>query len=85
MGCMERDSKDQMLRVGMDRGLLIVDEEGRMQGRGGYLHRREECINKFVRSKAKELRSLKHKASQEEKLQLAEAIRTRLASNAALE
>jgi predicted RNA-binding protein YlxR (DUF448 family) len=85
MGCVERDGKDQMLRIAVDHGLLTVDEEGRTPGRGGYLHRREECINKFARSKAKELRSLKHKISQDERLKLVEVIRGRLASRVALE
>src|SRR5260370_13158724 len=51
VGCMERDSKDQMLRIAAEASLLTVDEEGRRPGRGGYLHPREECITKFTRSK----------------------------------
>jgi predicted RNA-binding protein YlxR (DUF448 family) len=82
---MERDSKDQMLRIAAEASLLTVDEEGRMPGRGGYLHRREECITKFTRSKAKELRSLRQKISPDERLELAELIRARLDSRAALE
>jgi predicted RNA-binding protein YlxR (DUF448 family) len=90
VGCQQRDSKHHMLRfVGETAGLitagLIIDEAGRMPGRGGYLHWREECISSFARSKAPEVRSLRRRISREQRLNFAELIRTRLDSRAALE
>ncbi len=85
LGCMRRDTKDRMLRIAASSDTLTADEEGRLPGRGGYLHRRDECINNFARSRVKELRSLKRKISLDERLKLAELIRARLDSRAALE
>jgi len=85
VGCMERDSKEHMLRFA-DRGeTLTLDEEGRMLGRGAYLHYRNRCITNFVHNKARELRSLKRKISPDERRNLAELIHARLDSSAALE
>jgi predicted RNA-binding protein YlxR (DUF448 family) len=82
---MRRDSKDQMLRIVASGDTLTLDEEGRMPGRGAYLHDRNRCITEFVHSKARELRSLKRKVSRDQRLKLAELIRARLDSKAALE
>jgi hypothetical protein len=49
------------------------------------LHRRADCVEKFVRSKVKEFRSLRRRMSLDERLKIAELIRTPLDSNAALE
>ncbi len=85
LGCMRRDTKDRMLRIAAGGDTIILDEEGRRAGRGGYLHRRDQCITNFAHSRAKELRSLKRKISRDERLKLAELIRARLDSRAALE
>ncbi len=85
VGCMGRDSKKQMLRIAASGDTLTLDEESRMPGRGAYLHYRNQCITEFVNSRARELRSLKRKISRDERLKLAERIRARLASTAALE
>jgi predicted RNA-binding protein YlxR (DUF448 family) len=82
---MQRDEKVRMLRVVAGADGLMIDETGRMQGRGGYLHRREECISSFARGKAHEVRSLRRRISREQRLNLAELIRTRLDSAAAHE
>jgi predicted RNA-binding protein YlxR (DUF448 family) len=64
---------------------LTLDEEGRMLGRGAYLHYRNRCITSFSHNKAGQLRSLKRKISLDERRKLAELIHARLDSSAALE
>ena len=85
IGCMGRDSKEHMLRIAASGDTLTLDEEGRMPGRGAYLHYRNRCITSFGRNKARELRSLKRKISPDERRKLAELIHARLDSIAALE
>lgn len=82
---MERDRKSAMLRIAMCGGMVRLDIEARIPGRGGYLHSREECLARFTRSKAKEFRSLRRKIGLDERQQIAELIRTRLDSKPTLE
>jgi predicted RNA-binding protein YlxR (DUF448 family) len=85
IGCMSRDSKERMLRIAAQGETLTLDEQGRMRGRGAYLHERNRCITDFVRSKTTEFRSLKRKISVDERRKLAELIRARLDSTAELQ
>jgi|SRR5689334_1018833 predicted RNA-binding protein YlxR (DUF448 family) len=85
IGCMRRDDKERMLRIAVCGDTLTLDEDARMPGRGAYLHRSNRCITDFVRSRARELRSLKRKVSLDERRKLAELIHVRLDSSAALE
>ena len=85
IGCMERDSKDHLLRIAVSAEMLILDEEGRRPGRGAYLHYNDRCISKFEHGKAREVRSLRRKINADERSKLAELIHARLDSKAALE
>ena len=85
LGCMQRDAKLEMTRLAIVGNTIAVDRDACLPGRGGYLHRRAECVEKFIRSKVKEFRSLRRRISLDERLKIAELIRTPLASNAALE
>jgi uncharacterized protein len=85
VGCMRRDTKERMLRISAVGETLTLDELARMPGRGAYLHRCNRCITEFVLNKRKELRSLKRSFSLDERRKLAELIRARLDSSAALE
>jgi predicted RNA-binding protein YlxR (DUF448 family) len=82
---MERDSKEHMLRIAALGDTLMLDEDGRLPGRGAYLHYRNRCITSFSHNKAGQLRSLKRKISPDERRKLAELIHARLDSSAALE
>jgi predicted RNA-binding protein YlxR (DUF448 family) len=82
---MERDRKSAMVRIAVCGGMVNVDMDARIQGRGGYLHSREECLTRFTRSKAKEFRSLRRRVGLDERHQIAELIRTRLDSKPKLE
>lgn len=82
---MRRDSKQRMMRITAGEDSLTLDEEGRMPGRGAYLHYRSRCITDFVHNRIRELRSLRRKISLDERRRLVELIHTRLDSSAALE
>jgi predicted RNA-binding protein YlxR (DUF448 family) len=84
-GCMRRDSKRRMLRIVKRENSLTVDEDGRMPGRGAYLHYKNRCITDFAHNRARELRSLRRTVSFDERRKLAELIHARLDSSGALE
>lgn len=75
IGCMQRDFKSQMVRLAAIGEVVKLDGDAGVAGRGGYLHRREECLRKFTRSKVKEFRSLRRRVSLDERLKIAELIR----------
>ena len=59
VGCRESRTKRDLIRViRTPEGQVALDETGRMNGRGAYLCRRVECLQKARRSKGLE-RSLK--------------------------
>ena len=53
MGCRERKSKRDMIRVvrGTD-GVVSLDFGGKMNGRGAYICPNPECLKKAIRSKS---------------------------------
>jgi len=65
-----------MVRVAAAGEVVILDRAGLMPGRGGYLHRRAECLERFVRSKVKEFRSLRRGIALDERRRIAELILT---------
>ena len=59
VGCRESRTKRELIRViRTPEGQVTLDETGRMNGRGAYLCRRVECLQKARRSRGLE-RSLK--------------------------
>ena len=59
VGCRESRTKRELIRVSRTpEGQVTLDETGRMNGRGAYLCRRVECLQKARRSRVLE-RSLK--------------------------
>ena len=64
-----------MVRVTMAGDNLVLDETIRSNGRGGYLHRSDDCLHRFVRSRVKEFRSLRRAVTREERVKVAELIR----------
>jgi predicted RNA-binding protein YlxR (DUF448 family) len=63
-----------MVRIAMRDGVLTVDQDRRIAGRGGYLHRASGCLAKFARSKVKEFRSLRRTIALDERRQIANRI-----------
>jgi predicted RNA-binding protein YlxR (DUF448 family) len=82
---MRRDLQVAMVRIAAVGARVRPDDEVRGPGRGGYLHRSAECLLRFERSRVKEFRSLRRKLGLEERRELTELIRSRLASSAQLE
>jgi predicted RNA-binding protein YlxR (DUF448 family) len=50
LGCGLRDEQNHLIRLRVRDGGLSADEN--RTGRGGYLHRRRECWEKFVKRKS---------------------------------
>jgi predicted RNA-binding protein YlxR (DUF448 family) len=82
---MRRDDQNAMVRIAAVVGRVRPDNIVRSPGRGGYLHRSAECLVRFERSKVKEFRSLRRRLGLDERREIAELIRSRLAATAQLE
>lgn len=52
VGCRKRVSKTSLVRLVAVNGVCIVDIEGRLPGRGAYLHLRPDCLELALRKKA---------------------------------
>jgi len=82
---MKPDAKDALVRIAAGSGGVAPDFERRAPGRGGYLHPSERCLDGFVRSKAREFRSLRMKLEKTQRRSIVDAIRARLDRKPALE
>jgi predicted RNA-binding protein YlxR (DUF448 family) len=51
VGCRTRTSKADLLRVVVDGDEFVADPQGRLAGRGAYLHPKRECFELAVRRK----------------------------------
>jgi predicted RNA-binding protein YlxR (DUF448 family) len=56
---MTRDAQAAMVRLAAVGGVVRADESRRLGGRGGYLHPRRECLDRFARSRTREFRSVR--------------------------
>jgi predicted RNA-binding protein YlxR (DUF448 family) len=56
---MTRDAQAAMMRLAAVDGVVRADERRRLGGRGGYLHPRRECLERFARARTREFRSLR--------------------------
>jgi predicted RNA-binding protein YlxR (DUF448 family) len=75
---MKRDRQDAMIRLGVIDDHVAPDFEGKQTGRGAYLHRTNECLERFVKSKAKEFKSLRRGINRNERIEIARTIKERL-------
>jgi predicted RNA-binding protein YlxR (DUF448 family) len=82
---MHRDAKAAMVRIAVVNDHVEADFEARRSGRGAYLHRTVECVERFVGLKVKEFRALKRKIDGPERLRIAAAIKARLDRNLKVE
>ncbi|MHB8381172.1 MAG: YlxR family protein [Candidatus Binataceae bacterium] len=85
LGCMRREAQSVMLRIAIRDGQAVLDEAGNIAGRGGYLHQSPECLECFVRSKVRQFKSLRSGIDKEQRMRIADSIRTRLDREASLE
>ena len=52
MGCNQKKDKRELLRVVVNKqGEILVDDTGKMEGRGAYICYNIECLNKVIKSK----------------------------------
>ncbi len=52
MGCNEAKEKKELLRIVKSKeGIIEVDLTGKKNGRGAYICKSEECLNKVIKSK----------------------------------
>jgi len=85
IGCVQRDLQAAMVRLAAVGARVELDDTAPRPGRGGYLHRKAECLLRFERSKVREFRSLRRKLGAGERRDITEVIRSRLATSAQLE
>ncbi|HVA80784.1 MAG TPA: YlxR family protein [Candidatus Binataceae bacterium] len=85
LGCIRRDAQSAMLRVALSNGQAVLDVQKKLPGRGGYLHASADCMTRFVASKVKQFKSLRSGIDKEQRMRIAESIRTRLDREASLE
>ncbi|WP_166987173.1 YlxR family protein [Canibacter zhoujuaniae] len=48
VGCRKRDDRSRLLRVVARNGALVIDERGDAAGRGCWLHRSAQCVNRAL-------------------------------------
>ena len=52
MGCNESKEKNELIRIVKSKeGAIEVDLTGKKNGRGAYICKNEECLNKVIKSK----------------------------------
>ncbi len=52
MACNEQKEKNELLRIVKSKeGVIEVDLTGKKNGRGAYICKNEECLNKVIKSK----------------------------------
>ena len=74
-GCQEMKDKRELIRiVRNDEGVFSLDATGKKPGRGAYICKSEECLNKAKKSKGLE-RSFKTAVPEEVYLSLAEELK----------
>ena len=65
IGCMESKNKNELIRIAWYEGKLTVDPTGKAKGRGVYLCKSSECMEK-ARKKNAITRSLQVEVSKDE-------------------
>ena len=61
LGCRLADDKAALVRLAVTDGRVTLDPKARLGGRGGYLHRRRECLERFLKARDVEFRSLRRR------------------------
>lgn len=52
MGCNQQKEKNNLLRIVKSKeGIIEVDVTGKKNGRGAYICKTEECLNKVIKTK----------------------------------
>ena len=53
LGCGRKLGKGELVRIGVKDAMPVLDESGRLHGRGAYICPRSECINLLLRKKGR--------------------------------
>lgn len=85
MACRTSDPKSTLVRLAVAGQHVVWDEAGRLGGRGGYLHPRPECLDRFVKLKVEKFISLRRGIDRADRAALVKKLVERLATNTALE
>ena len=52
MGCNESKEKNELIRIVKSKeGIIEIDLTGKKNGRGAYICKKEDCLNKVIKSK----------------------------------
>jgi len=81
---MTRDAQAAMMRLAAVDGVVRADERRRLGGRGGYLHPRRECLDRFERARTRAFRSLRVALDRGARELLTRMLQGRLDSGSAL-
>ncbi len=63
---------------------VVIDRDGKLGGRGGYLHPRRRCLELFVKAKVARFNSLRRSLDRAERVNLVNMLAGQLAPNAEL-
>ena len=85
MGCRQVDFKQAMVRLAASPGAVAVDVDFKLGGRGGYLHARRECIERFAKAKVSRFNSLGRSLDRSERVNLINNLARQLALDAELQ
>lgn len=78
IGCMKRAPKSAMVRLAVNNDLVVPDFDSKAPGRGAYLHRNVECLERFVASRVKEFRSLRRRIERGDRVEIVRIVKQRL-------
>jgi predicted RNA-binding protein YlxR (DUF448 family) len=85
MACRQRAWKSELIRLAVGPAGVMWDESGQMGGRGGYLHRRRQCMERFAQLRVEKFTSLRRGIDRAERGALIKKVIERLATQAPLE
>lgn len=55
VGCRNKDNKYDLIRFTISNNNIIVDVNQKAQGRGAYICKKEECLNRVLKNKGLKL------------------------------
>ena len=85
MACRQADLKTVMVRVAARSDGVTIDWNGKLGGRGGYLHPCRQCLELFVKAKVSRFNSLGRGLDRDERVNLVNMLVAHLAPNTGVE
>lgn len=55
IGCRKKDNKHNLIRMILNNNQIILDPNQKLQGKGIYLCKNEECLDKILKNKSLKL------------------------------